>query len=281
MENIIDLDMINGVEDLEYLKAEDPFRFLKQGFYCLGDDVPEVEPFGLFGEEWYDEDLMLEECYGEYYTDGEYLKEGFTKEDLLEWIDYNSSYYNCCSGYGYGYSYGYDAYEYHDDLGKEAPEHSVAKTVNIGRQQGPKCSAYASSCLLGFYGKEVKAKDLYRRFFKLPDGSAVPSSVAKVIGAKLRTNGKISDIEKLIDEGKPVMVLAYYDKTPEWDNLHYMLVTGYDDENIYLADSLHSSGERYYNRKVDKKTFRKMWNTSRSFLVRFFYGKNLYYEYNP
>ena len=79
---------------------------------------------------------------------------------------------------------------------------------------------------------------------------------------------------------KPVLILGYYDKTAEWDNLHYMLVTGYDENNIYLADSLHNTGRRYYNRKVDRKTFKKMWNTSKTFAVRFFYGRNIYYTYN-
>lgn len=274
MTGVYDLDEFTSVRDLGiYEEPEDVFRFLKQGYYCLGDDVPAYD----YDDYGFDEEQMLCDWYGEYYWEGIYLQEGFTREDLLEWMEYDASFYgfDFQSGYGSGY------YEVIDDVGKKMPEHSISKPVTIGRQEGPKCSAYASSSLLSFYDKEVKPKKLYKRFHKLPDGSAIPSSVGKVIRAKCHTHGCISDLEKAVDADKPVMILAYYDKSPEWNNLHYMLVTGYDDKHIYIADSLHSSGERYYNRKVDRKTFMKMWNTSKSFLVRLFYGKNIWYEYNP
>lgn len=75
------------------------------------------------------------------------------------------------------------------------------------------------------------------------------------------------------------MVLIYYDKETYWDNLHYVVVTGYDDKNYYIADSLHATGEKFYNRAISRKTFLSMWNTSKSLLVKLLYGKNLYYEF--
>lgn len=263
-------DIPDPVEPPEF---PNEFGFIEQGYYDLGDDLPAYD---------WEEDLLCS-FFGEYYTDGQYIREGLTREDLLEYIDYNNSFYDgygCDYGYGYGYGY-YDAgFDIDSDIGKEAPEHSIAKPVDIKRQQGPKCSAYASSCLLRYFGKETESDRLYKKFLKLPDGSAIPTSVGMVIGAKIHTKGKVSDLERVIDKGTPVLVLVFYDKQPGWDNLHYVLVTGYDDEYIYIADSLHGSGERYYNRAVKRDVFEVMWNTSKSFPVRLFYGKNIWYEYD-
>ncbi len=256
------------------------------------------------------EDLLEDVYYNGYDEYGNYIPDKYAYPDRENWFDEESGdhltygcggydVYNCLSdSYGYGHYYGgygagygccsnayssggyIDIEDYEPSMGKVAPAHSIAKPVDIKEQRGPKCSAYAASCLLRYFGTKVYAKNLYPKFLKLFDGSAIPSSVGRVIGAKLHTHGMISDIEHLIDEGKPVLILGHYDKTAEWDNLHYMLVTGYDEDNIYLADSLHQTGLRYYNRKVDRKTFKKMWNTSRTLAVRIFYGRNVYYTYN-
>ncbi len=279
-------DGYNGVSEKDYEEQAragfGEFGYLEQGYYDLDDDIPPTYDY---------EEQLLEDFYGEYYTNGDYLKEGITRDSLLEdayeYIDYNNSFGYYEDYYGYGGYYGYAGYgsygtysEEQDSVGKKKPEHSIENPVNIKKQSGPKCSAYASSCLLRYYGKETEPSELYDKFLKLPDGSAIPSSVSKVIGAKLHTHGKISDIEKKIDQGKPVLALVYYDEEPGWDNLHYILVTGYDEEYIYIADSLHASGKRYYNRKIKRKTFNKMWNTSKSILVKMFYGRNIYYEYD-
>lgn len=162
--------------------------------------------------------------------------------------------------------------------GSEPPEHSIPIPVDIRTQKGPKCSAYASSCLLRYHKIDAEPDDLYKKFLKLPDGSAIPSSVAKVIGAKLNTDGSIDDLKRIIDSGSPALVLCYYNKQQYWDNLHYILITGYDDKNLYIADSLHHAGALYYNRSVPYKQFLKMWDVSETFLTKLFYGKNIYYE---
>ena len=288
----------NGIGEQDYEEQAragfGEFGYLEQGYYDLGDDEELSEQDIYDGEE-----RLLLDFYGDYYASGEYLREGLSREDLvadaIEYFDYNgcdlSDYFGGDYGYNYGYGY-YGGYSYYDSeeyqkqleeldsVGKKKPEHSINNPVDIKSQKGPKCSAYSSSCLLRYYGQESDPSELYDKFFKLPDGSAVPSSVGKVIGAKLHKNGKLSDVKAMIDEGKPVLVLIYYDEEPGWDNLHYVLVTGYDDENIYIADSLHRSGKRYYNRAVKTKLFKKMWNTSKSLPVKLVYGKNLYFEYN-
>ncbi len=60
---------------------------------------------------------------------------------------------------------------------------------------------------------------------------------------------------------KIVMIRVREDKN--W--LHYVPVVGFDEQNIFLAESLEdmvNCNEKCYNRKVDNKTFRRLWNTS-------------------
>jgi len=158
--------------------------------------------------------------------------------------------------------------------------HMISRNLDIRDQIGPRCSAYAASCLERYHGLQSEPLELYERFFKLPDGSALPRSVGKKIGAKLCANGTIRDIEKMIDEDEPVLILGFYDKDAYFDNLHYMLVAGYDEDYFYLADSLHGCGKKKYNRKVSREEFASMWDTSKCWLVKFIYGKNLLYRLN-
>lgn len=47
--------------------------------------------------------------------------------------------------------------------------------------------------------------------------------------------------------------------------LHFVPVVGYDEQYIFIAESLAdfvNSNEQYYNRKILVKEFKKLWNTS-------------------
>lgn len=156
----------------------------------------------------------------------------------------------------------------------------VSRRLDIRTQVGPRCSAYAASCLLRYEGKNSDPVELYKLFAKLPDGSALPRAVGRKIEYKMKTRGTLSDIEKMIDEDHPVLILGFYDEDAGFNNLHYMLVTGYDDDFIYLADSLERPGALFHNREIPREVFLKMWDTSRLWLTRFLYGKNIYYVKN-
>ena len=159
------------------------------------------------------------------------------------------------------------------------PLHSISNPVDIRVQEGPRCSAYAASCLMRYEGKEAEPIALYNSFWKLPDGSALPRSVGRKSGHSLRCNGSIEDIEKMIDNDKPVMVLIHYSLAEmDFDSLHYVLVTGYDEDHVYIADSLWSGGAQPYNRIISREDFVRLWDVSDILLMRLFYGKNLYYS---
>ena len=243
-------------EDLTGIPSEDSGFLEDDGFYYPDEDPYEVLTY--MGFTYNAEDDLFYDQDGFFYHG----------DDLLAILGY--------TGYDYGYSYEPIKLE---SIGTTAPKHSILRPVDIKAQKGPKCSAYSSSCLLRYKGYKSKPKALYKTFAKLPDGSALPSSVGKKIGAKMCTKGTIEDIEKIVDSDTPALVLCYYGKDHSWDDLHYILVTGYDDEKFYIADSLHASGEKFYNRVVTKEEFKRMWDTSDTFLIRLLYGKNIYYAF--
>ena len=64
-------------------------------------------------------------------------------------------------------------------------------------------------------------------------------------------------------EGKPVIVLIRVVKNKRW--LHYVPVVGYDEEALYLAESLSqfvNCDGKQYNRRISTKDFLALWNTS-------------------
>lgn len=251
---------------------DDELRRIYCDYYGIEEDAFDnpFNPFDYFND--IDEFYAICDAYG-------IPPEEFTIRDYISWCEgyYDDSFF--LSSY-YGGEWEELASSYFGAVtGKEKPEHSIKNPVDIKTQKGPRCSAYAASCYLRYKGKESKPKALYNKFLKLPDGSAIPSSVGRKTGLKCVRNGNIDDIKKLIDQDIPALVLIHYSpKDLDFDSLHYVLVTGYDDSNFYIADSLFSKGELYYNRVVSHDNFIKMWDTSNNFLVRVFYGKNIMYK---
>ncbi len=75
--------------------------------------------------------------------------------------------------------------------------------------------------------------------------------------------GNINALKNEVSKGNPVIVMirTYINKT--W--LHYVPVVGYDEQYVFIAESLEelvNCDEQYYNRKIEIKEFKKLWNTS-------------------
>jgi predicted double-glycine peptidase len=115
------------------------------------------------------------------------------------------------------------------------------------------CGAAALMSILAYYGAgpedyDVLKKELgsnqksgtdYRRMVRFAAGLR--------LSAEVKLNMTIDQLEGCLDEGKPVIcsIQAYAEHIP-WsqraevykkdDNGHYLVVIGYDDENIYFMD---------------------------------------------
>ena len=80
----------------------------------------------------------------------------------------------------------------------------------------------------------------------------------------------------LENSGNPIIVMIRIQKDKNY--LHYVPVVGFDENNIFIAESLAelvNDNNELYNRKIGNKEFLKLWNTS---MLRQPLYKNTYFE---
>ena len=102
---------------------------------------------------------------------------------------------------------------------------------------------------------------------KLKDGSVYPKGITKLFlrygySAKYCT-GNLNALKNEVSRGNPVIVLIR--SAVGKSSLHFVPVVGYDEGNIFIADSvekLSNCGEPFYNRKIPTAEFKRLWNTS-------------------
>ncbi|MCR4579137.1 MAG: C39 family peptidase [Treponema sp.] len=153
--------------------------------------------------------------------------------------------------------------------------------------QGPGgCAGFSSAFLLRHLGQAASGEEAYKEVpFTYGNGIAFPKGITgffKKHGMKVKLySGNLSALKNELARGNPVIVVIR--SFPRKSYLHFACITGYDEENFYLADSILSwvnvdkdgkpiepsentvptSDETvYYNRTVPVKTFRQLWNTS-------------------
>ena len=144
------------------------------------------------------------------------------------------------------------------------PSYFVADTGDpIEYQEDSQCSAYAAAYVLRYLGKDANGTELYPQI-KRVFGFVPPASVAKLLkdhGCDAKAyHGDIDALKQRVAEGTPVIVFI---NIPH--DTHYAVVTGYDENNVYLADSLPENAnadEKTYNRKVGISEFEQLWKTS-------------------
>lgn len=135
-------------------------------------------------------------------------------------------------------------------------------------QNGPECAGFSSAFVLRHIGIQALGTEVYKDVpYKLSGGEVFPKGISgyfKNCGIKMKAcTGNLNALKNEVSRGKPVIVVvrSFVGKS----YLHFACVTGYDEENIYIADSIkdwaNEEGE-YYNRKVPVKIFKKLWNTS-------------------
>lgn len=133
----------------------------------------------------------------------------------------------------------------------------------IEYQKGNDCSAYASAYVMRNLGNLVKADDIYpdikRRFGFVSASSIV--ELFKEYGYNAKAyQGDINTLKRRLNDGIPIIVFTSITK-----DTHYIVAVGYDEQYIYLVDSISdnvNSNGRYYNRKLKTEEFEKIWKTN-------------------
>ena len=146
-------------------------------------------------------------------------------------------------------------------------------------QTSTECSGYSLAYVLRSFGVEADGKDIYAKIHrKMSNGAVMPRTLIRVIqsyGCKAKyVKGSLEILKSDLSEGKRVIVFIRTRLDKNW--LHYVPVVGYDEEYIYIAESMSSlvnCNEEYYNRKLTNQEFLRYWDT-REFYMPFY--KNTY-----
>lgn len=148
------------------------------------------------------------------------------------------------------------------------PAFLIMKSNCIDQQTGYQCSAFSSAYVLRHWGIEESGARLYERMpCKMKDGYVYPKGILKLLhqyGLKVKYHsGNLAALKNAVSTGNPVIVLIRVRPDKDW--LHFVPVVGYDEQNIFVAESLAelvNCNEPHYNRSIPTHQFRKLWNTS-------------------
>ena len=150
------------------------------------------------------------------------------------------------------------------------PDSYIIDIPNRTEKQGEfECAAFSSAYVLRHLGMETEGFDLYDKIpgkFKMTGGMVYPKGVRYCLAAhgvkSQYCRGNLQILKEEVAEGVPVIVMMKIREDKNW--LHYVPVVGYDDEYIYIAESyapLVNCDEKLYNRKVEAKSFERLWDT--------------------
>ena len=151
------------------------------------------------------------------------------------------------------------------------------------------CAGFSSAFVLRHIGQAAKGDEIFKEVpYTYGKGVAFPKGITgffKKRGIKMTAcMGNLAALQNELARGNPVIVVirSFVGKS----YLHFACITGYDEENIYFADSIRDwvnvdaakapdGTELYYNRIVPLAEFKKLWNTSMLKMPFYF---NIYYR---
>lgn len=160
------------------------------------------------------------------------------------------------------------ALHFHFSMKCRKKEVVITKANRIDLQNGYKCSAFSSAYILRHWDIEEHGDNLYEVIpNKMKDGYVYPKGILNLLsqyGFKIKyCAGNIAALKNEVSKGNPVIVMIRIQTDKNY--LHYVPVVGYDEQYIFIAESLAdfvNSNEQNYNRKISVKEFKKLWNTS-------------------
>jgi len=144
----------------------------------------------------------------------------------------------------------------------------MLKTPNrFDYQGGTECSGFSSAYVLRSFGIEADGRAVYAGIpHKLPGGAVLPGVLRKELrkyGLKARyVKGSLETLKADLSEGKRIIVFIRTRTDKRW--LHYVPIVGYDEDNVYIAESMNSLVNcegAHSNRRLSNEEFLKFWDT--------------------
>lgn len=144
----------------------------------------------------------------------------------------------------------------------------ITKENHIDIQKNFECSAYSAAYLMRHYGIRANGEDIYKIMpNKMKSGYVYPKGIVRLLkqqGFKAAIRiGNIAKLKEEVSAGTPVIVFIKVYRNKGY--LHYVPVIGYNEENLYIAESLKdliNANDVNYNRSISVSDFKKLWNTS-------------------
>ena len=132
----------------------------------------------------------------------------------------------------------------------------------IDYQTDGKCAAYAAAYVLRHFGEEADGEELFPEL-KRPLGFVPVDSITDVFeqhGYRAKAcHGSVDTLKQRLAEGNPIIIFI---RIP--GDTHYAVVMGYDEQYIYLVDSLAenaNAADTRYNRVLTTGDFEAVWKT--------------------
>ena len=144
----------------------------------------------------------------------------------------------------------------------------MLKTPNrFDYQGGTECSGFSSAYVLRSFGIEADGREVYAGIpHKVPGGAVLPGVLSKELGKyglKARyVKGNLETLKADLSEGKRIIVFIRTRTDKRW--LHYVPIVGYDEDNVYIAESMNSLVNcegAHSNRRLSNEEFLKFWDT--------------------
>ncbi|MDV2481450.1 hypothetical protein F8E02_05415 [Methanoculleus sp. Wushi-C6] len=121
---------------------------------------------------------------------------------------------------------------------------------DVRQSQPYSCGAASLQAVLNYQGIDVREGVLMQKLGTTPETGTPPDAIVRVareygLSAELRLNLTLADLERSVAEKNPVIIAcqAWADTDPEefswdtdWEDGHYMVVIGFDSENVYFED---------------------------------------------
>ena len=143
------------------------------------------------------------------------------------------------------------------------PEFFCASSeTRIDCQTDGKCAAYAAAYLLRHFGEDTDGEALFPEL-KRTLGFVSANSIADVLerhGYPAKAcHGSVDTLKQRLTEGEPIIVFI---RIP--GDTHYAVIVGYDEQHMYLVDSLAenaNASDARYNRVLKAEDFEAVWKT--------------------
>ena len=133
----------------------------------------------------------------------------------------------------------------------------------IDFQTANECSAYASAYVMRHLGQQITGPELYddihRVFGFVPINHVVRLFQNYGYTAKAY-HGDLNTMKQRLVSGIPIIAFI---RIP--NDTHYVVIVGYDENFIYLVDSISDNSNAngsWYNRKLSTGEFEEIWSTN-------------------